>query len=173
MSKVKDIWSFEAKLPTWTSAVVAGLKRLDAADSRKVLDGRYLGVNLTSFAKLYAQRSHSESVPTFTRLVAATEALRSYSTHRSADALGQAMLEGAQAMLENRPAHYAEVEGFASRFVDVEFAVMVDEIAHGNTTPRTQDWTHYWQIWLGGCWPDLFKQKNLCDGSSCSCEFPR
>lgn len=174
MSNINDVWSFEKKLPKWTAEVVSGLKRLDAADAapgKQPLDGKYLGVDLKSFAQLYAARSNSKSVPTFTRLVDATEALRSYSKHPSADALGRAMFEGAQAMLEGRAPKYAAVEGFNTRFIDVDFALMVNDISQGKMLPGVKTWKDYWQMWLGGCWPDLFVRQNPCD--HCACEFPR
>lgn len=175
MSQVNDAWVGTASLPKWTSTVIAGLKRLDAADAKdgKTLDGNYLGVDLKSFALLYAFRSNSNSVPTFARVIDATEALRAYSKHPSADALGRAMVEGARAMLEGREPRYATVEGFKSRFIDVDFGIMVKEIAQGKPSIDAHDWKDYWQKWLGGCWPDLFKHRYLCDGSSCFCEFPR
>lgn len=173
MNKINHPWSFATRLPVWTSAVVTRLKRLDAADAaagQQALDGRYLGVDLASFAKRYAARSSRESVSTYFRLFLATEALRSYSKHPSADALGRAMFEGARAMLEGRAPQYAQVEGFAARFIDVDFVTMVDDIARGNRPVDVRDWHDYWSRWLGGCWPDLFKTKYPCDG--CPCEFP-
>lgn len=176
MSQVNDAWVGTKSFPKWTMPVVSGLKRLDAADAatnQPTHDGNYLGVDLKSFALLYAFRSNSKSVPAFVNLIEATEGLRAYSRHPSADALGRAMLEGARAMVEGRAPHYAEVKGFKTRFIDVDFATMVNEISQGKMSIPASDWKDYWQKWLGGCWPDLFKQKYLCDGNSCFCEFPR
>lgn len=173
MGKVSDAWVFEKSLPKWTSSVVSGLKRLDAADAvkgKQTLDGNYLGVDLKAFALRYAVRSKSEFVPIFVRLIEATEGLRSYSQHPSADALGRAMLEGARAMIDGQPPRYAAVQGFKSRFIDVDFAGMFNEIANGKPTPNN-NWREYWQNWLGGCWPDLFVHRFPCDG--CACEFPK
>lgn len=174
MDRIRNPWSFATRLPVWTAAVVTRLRHLDAtdaADGKQTLDGRYLGVDLVSFARVYAARSGSEFVPMFVRLLDATEALRGYSQHPSADALGRAMLEGARAMLEGRPPRYAAVSGFGTRFVDVDFAVMFKEVANGKAPFETQSWQDYWRHWLGGCWPDLFIKKYPCDG--CACEFPK
>ncbi|MFA4874139.1 MAG: hypothetical protein WC956_02000 [bacterium] len=163
--------AWDKSFPAWARPAIDAMKRLDATDAvagKPQHDGKFLDTDLVDLATIYA-RKYSSNQPSFMRILDSADGLYKYAKAKPSDGryvatqiLEHALFAGARAMIESRKANYDSLDGFAARFIDVEFAFYFNSIQKGAAALGGTGWMGFWAGVLDNCSTDLFKVNDQC-----------